>query len=69
MIDFERYPTPEEIEALMRRARLARSQAIAAMFSHAYRRSVRAGVVLRRRLLVAVAHFGRMAGEELRYMS
>ena len=69
MIEFERYPTPEEIEALMRRARLARSRAIAAMLSHAYGRSLRAAVVLRRRLLVTVAHFGRMAGEELRYMS
>ncbi len=69
MIDFERYPTPDEIEALMRRARRARSQAIAAMLSHAYARSVRASVVLRRRLLVTIAHFGRMAGEELRYMS
>lgn len=69
MIEFERYPTPAEIEALMRRARRARALAIAALLSHAYHRSLRAGVVLRRRLLVAIAHFGRMAGEELRYMS
>ncbi len=69
MIEFERYPTPLDIEALMRRARRERTQAIAAMLSHAHARSLRAGVVLRRRLTVAIAHFGRMAGEELRYMS
>ncbi len=69
MIEFERYPTPLEIEALMRQARRARTKAIAAMFSHAYSRSLRASVVLRRRFIVTIAHFGRMAGEELRYIS
>ncbi|HVP08905.1 MAG TPA: hypothetical protein VMT02_05220 [Burkholderiales bacterium] len=69
MIDFERYPTPLEIEALMRRARRERALAIAAMLAHAHARGRRALVVLRRRVLVAIARFGRMAGEELRYMS
>lgn len=69
MIDLERHPTPVEIEALMRRARRARALAIAAMLSHAHARGRRAAVVLRRRFSVAIARFGRMAGEELRYMS
>lgn len=69
MIEFERYPTPREIEALVRRARRERALAIAALLSHAYARGGRAAVVLRRRLIVAMARFGRLAGDELRYMS
>ena len=69
MTELERYPTPREIEALMRRARQERAQAIAGMLVYAQGRAVRAFVVLRRRFIVAVARFGRLAGDELRYMS
>ena len=69
MMEFGRYPTPQEIEALMRRAHRMRSQAIAATLAHAARRSRRALVVLRRRLAVATLRLGRTLGDDLRYIS
>jgi hypothetical protein len=66
MIEPGRYPTPEEIEILMLRARRMRSRAMAAMLLHAVRRSRRAYVVLKRRFTVALQH---IADSELRYIS
>lgn len=69
MIEPGRYPTPQEVAALIRRAHRLRRQAIALMFSHAAARCLRAGVVLRRRLAVRTLRFARNFGEELRLMS
>lgn len=69
MIEFGRYPTPQEIEVLMHRAHRMRSEAVAAMFAHAAGRGLRALVVLRRRLAVTTLRLGRVAGDELRYIS